>query len=180
MDDDAIIGPGDWPFDADQHDPLAELRIPVVSSPYPRWKYEVCLVISAEHVGDGPLWGPSLRPDEREVKQILAELDYRLQYYNEGWKAKMRRRPLDVDSSTNTLVLQKYGEGNWRYRRMTWEHGMWPFYDMTQRFTLEALLDHINDFGGTPSEKWAAHKARYPEAFGEAARSAATATEPEG
>lgn len=37
----------EWPFDdADQHDPLAALRIPVVRNPYPRWKYEVALVIA--------------------------------------------------------------------------------------------------------------------------------------
>lgn len=157
-----------WPFDADQHDPLAALRIPVVRTPYPRWQYEVCLVISDERVGDDLLWGPSLRPDDREVRQILAELDYRMAYYNEGWKARMRRRPLDVDGTTNTLILQKFAEGDWRYRRMTFKHGMWPFFDMTERFTLEALLDHVNDSGSTPNEKWRAHKARYPEAFGEA------------
>ena len=32
---------GGWPYDADRNDPLAALRIPVVSSPYPGWKYEV-------------------------------------------------------------------------------------------------------------------------------------------
>jgi hypothetical protein len=157
----------DWPFDADQHDPLAKLRIPVVRNAYPRWKYEVCVVIidPADTSLDARTFGPALRPDDREVKQILAELDYRMAYYNESWTAKMRRRPLDVDGSTNTLVLQKLAEGDWRYRRMSFEHGLWPFYNMTERFTLEALLDHVNDFGGTVNEKWAAHKARYPGVF---------------
>ncbi len=157
----------DWPFeDADQNDRLAALRIPVVRNPYPRWKYEVCVVINGPDEAEISVW-EGLRPDDREVKQILAELDYRMDWYNESWKAKMRKRPLDVDSGTNTLILQKFGEGDWRYRRMTFEHGMWPFYNMTERFTLEAPLDHINDFGSTPNEKWREHKAKYPEAFGE-------------
>ena len=154
-----------WPFeDADQHDPLAALRIPVVRDQYPRWKYEVCVVITAPG-NEGWIWGPALRPDDTEVKQILAYLDYRMGWYNEGWQAKMRQRPLDVDSGTNTVILQKFGEGDWRYRRMTWEHGPWPFYDMPERFTLEALLDHINDYGGEPNPKWRAFKAAHPEAF---------------
>lgn len=156
----------DWPFDADPHDPLAELRIPVVTTPYPRWKYEVCLVISGEHCGDRPQWGPSLRPDDREVKQLVAALDYRMSWYNAGWQKKMRQRPLDVDPTTNTLILQKFGDRDWRYRRMTFEHGMWPFHHMTQRFTLEALLDHVNDYVDLPNPTWREHKAKYPDAFG--------------
>ena len=128
----------DWPFDADQNDPLAKLRIPVVSTPSPMWKYEVALCIN-----DDDLWGPALRPDEAEVRQIVAYIDWRMEYYNAGWKAKMRRRPLDVDSSTNTVTLIKRGDGDWRYQKATWRHGPWPFYDMPERFTLEALLDHI-------------------------------------
>lgn len=161
-----MADPESWPFDeADQHDPLAKLRIPVLRHPYPRWKYEVCLVIidPADTSLDARTFGPALRPNDVEVKQILAELDYRMDYYNESWKAKMRRRPLDVDGSTNTLILQKLGEGGWRYRRMSFEHGLWPFCNMTQRFTLEALLDHVNNL---VPKKWAAWKARYPEAFG--------------
>ena len=168
----------DWPFeDADQNDPLTALRIPVVRSPHPRWKYEVCVVISDEEIRSGlPLWGPSLRPDEAEVRQIAAELEWRMSYYNEGWKAKMRQRPLDVDGTTNTVILQKFGDGDWRYRRASFEHGMWPFPSMEQRFTLEALLDHINDYGGEPNPKWQAFKAAHPEAFGTAPAADGTET----
>jgi hypothetical protein len=158
-----------WPFeDADQHDPLAALRIPVVRNPYPRWKYEVALVIT-----DDDLWGPALRPDEAEVRQIAAFLEWRMEYYNSSWKAKMRRRPLDADSSTNTVTLMKRAEGDWRYQKATWRHGPWPFCDMPERFTLERLLDHINDYGGEPNPKWRAWKAAHPEAFPEPAPAAA-------
>lgn len=152
----------DWPFDACQDDPLTALRIPVVRTSHPRWKYEVALVIGSE---DDRYWTPGLRPDEAEVRQIAAELEWRMTYYNEGWKAGMRKRPLDVDGTTNTVILQKFGDGDWRYRRASFEHGMWPFYNNPRRFTLEQLLDHINDYGSEPNPKWRAFKAAHPEAF---------------
>ena len=156
-----------WPYDADRRDPLVKLRIPVIATPYPDWNYEVCVVISRPGEPDADLWGPALRPDDRETAQIAALLGYRMEYYNSGWKAKMRKRPLDIDGSTNTLVLQKYAEGDWRYRRMSFDHGMWPFYNMEQRFTLEALLDRIYTHGDHPYQPWLDWKSAHPEAFGE-------------
>jgi len=152
----------DWPFDADQSDPLAALRIPVVSHPRPRWQYEVALCIS----DDAPR-GPAIRPDDAEVRMIVAYLEYRMEYYREGWRAKMRRRPLDVDDSTNTVTLMKTADHGWLYQKATWDHGPWPFYDNPERFTLERLLDRINDFGPEPNPGWRAWKAARPEAFPE-------------
>jgi hypothetical protein len=158
----------EWPYDAVQDDPLTALRIPVVRSPYPGWKYEVCVVIQDE--GEDPSYfGPTLRPDERETAQILAELEWRMLYYNEGWKARMRERPLDTDSSTNTVVLLKRAEGNWCYRRMSWTMGplMIPPRD-AKPMSLEQVLDRCNDYGGEPNPAWREFKAAHPEAFGEA------------
>jgi hypothetical protein len=160
----------DWPYDAVQDDPLTALRIPVVRKPYPGWRYEVCVVI-CEPDSPEDIWGPALRPDERETAQLAAELEWRMQYYNEGWKAKMRRRPLDTDDSTNTVVLQKRGERDWAYRRASWQSGphMVPTRDMAPE-TLEQVLDRCNDYGGEPNPKWREFKAAHPEAFGEAQR----------
>ena len=162
-----------WPFDAYQDDPLAALRIPVVGTPYPGWKYEVALCCPNTEAGQRLY--PSLRPDDAEVRMIAAYIEYRMEWYNEGWRAKMRQRPLDVDSGTNTVTLLKRGEGDWQYQKATWRHGPWPFYDVPERFTLAALLDHINDFGGGPNPRWQAFKAAHPEAFraGDAAPAAA-------
>jgi hypothetical protein len=97
----------DWPFDADQNDPLAKLRIPVVSSAYPSYKYEVALCV-------GDLWhDPPLRPTDREAGMIASYIDYRRAWYNAGWQQKMLARPLDVDSGTNTVILLKRGDDDW-------------------------------------------------------------------
>lgn len=156
----------DWPYDAVQDDPLTALRIPVVRNPYPGWKYEVCVVI-ADDDAERSYFGPALRPDERETAQILAELEWRMRWYNDGWAAKMRRRPLDTDSSTNTVVLLKRAESNWAYRRMSWTTGplLVPTREM-QPETLEQVLDRCNDYGGEPNPKWREFKAAHPDAFG--------------
>lgn len=160
----------DWPFDADRQDPLAKLRIPVVRSPYPAWKYEVALFINDpdDHSYDPPLWGFALRPDEAEVRQIVAYIEWRMQWYREGWKAKMRERPLDVDSGTNTVTLMKRGDGDWCYRRWTWRTGplMVPVKG-GERLSLEKVLDRINDYAGEPNPKWRAFKTAHSEAFPE-------------
>lgn len=149
----------DWPFDADQHDPLAALRIPVVRTLWPGWKYEVCLLIDES---EDALWR-GFRPDEREVAQVLAELDYRMAYYNESWKAKMRRRPLDVDATTNTVLLWKRApDGDWCYNRASWKTGPSVVPDPGTGLSLEQVLDLIND---VIPEKWTAWKAHYPQAF---------------
>jgi hypothetical protein len=164
MDDSALdrkLADGDWPFDADQNDPLAALRIPVVRSAYPDWRYEVCLMIDE---ADDARW-PSVRPDDTEVRQIISYLDYRMEYYDGGWRAKMRRRPLDVDDSTNTVVLRKSPAGGWFYRRCSWDRGPLMVPALGEALTLEELLDRINDTG---SVKWQVWKAEHPDAFGEA------------
>jgi hypothetical protein len=159
-----------WPYDAKQDDPLAALRIPVISNPFPRWKYEVALVIGGE---DG-LYAPALRPDEAETAMIAAYIGYRREWYNPGWREKMLRRPLDTDSGTNTVVLQKRAEGDWCYRRMTWITGplMMPPRGSDERLSLEQLLDRINGYHDSPNPRWEAYKAAHPEAFPERARKA--------
>ena len=156
-----------WPYDAYRDDPLTALRIPVIGTPYPGWKYEVAL-LCPRTPGGQDLY-PSLRPDDAEVRRIVAYIDWRMEYYNDGWKAGMRKHPLDTDATTNTVVLCKRAEGDWCYRRASWQYGpfMVPERD-GEHLSLEHLLDRVNDFGDEPNPKWQAWKAAHPEAFGEA------------
>lgn len=154
----------DWPYDAYQDDPLTALRIPVIGTPFPGWRYEVALVCPDSEAGQDLY--PAARPDEAEVRQIVAYIEYRMEYYNSSWRAKMRKRLLDTDDSTNTVILWKRGEGDWCYRRDSWQTG--PLVVPVrgdEPLDLERLLDHINDYGSGPNPKWRAWKAAHPEAF---------------
>lgn len=156
-------------FDADLDHPWAKRwRIPRVTTDYPRWKYEVALVVPI--VTDLPITQPekaTLEPTEVEAAIVGSYIDYRREYYNEGWKAKMLRRPFDVDGSTNTTILALTGQG-WKYRKATHQHGLWPFWNMPEKQAefpptpagLIALLDHINFVG-----RWDDWKAAHPDVF---------------
>jgi len=162
MTDDAGTG---WPFDAYQNDPLTALRIPVVGTPFPGWRYEVALVCPESAAGQDLY--PALRPDDTEAAMIAAYIEYRMEYYNSSWKAKMRRRPLDVDSSTNTIILWKRGDDDWCYRRDSWRSGPLVVpsrYDGEEPVSLDALLDRITGKFGLTS-RWQVWKAAHPEAF---------------
>jgi hypothetical protein len=98
-------------------------RIPLVTSPYPRWKYEVALVVP-DPADTVDLWRATW-PTDLEAEVVGSLIDYRRDWYNERWKRQMLERPLDVDSGTNTLILLKR-ESGWSYRRATFEGGTWP------------------------------------------------------
>lgn len=169
----------DWPFDAYQDDPLAALRIPVVGSPHPGWRYEVALVCPNSEAGQDLY--PAGRPDEAEAATIAAYIEYRMEYYNSSWRAKMRKRPLDVDDSTNTVVLWKRGDGDWCYRRDSWRSG--PLVVPVrgdEPLNLDALLDRIaGEISSGMASRWRTWKAAHPGAFphAEEAGPAAAGTE---
>lgn len=156
-----------WPYDAYQDDPLAALRIPVIGTPHPRWRYEVALVCPDSEAGQDLY--PAERPSKAEAAMVAAYIEYRMEYYNAGWRAKMRKRPLDVDDSTNTVVLWKRGEGDWCYRRDSWRSG--PLVVPVrggEPVGLDALLDRISgDHAPGMASRWRAWKSAHPEAFGE-------------
>jgi hypothetical protein len=165
MTDDAGTG---WPFDAYRDDPLTALRIPVIGSPYPRYRYEVALVCPDSPAGQDLY--PALRPDGAETAAIAAYLELRMERYDASWKAKMRRRPLDTDSGANTVILWKHGTDNWCYRRSSWRSGALVVpstFDGEGPVGLDALLDRITgEFTpGTPGSRWQEWKTAHPELF---------------
>lgn len=67
----------DWPFgsDADRSDPLTRLRIPVVGSFNPRWKYVAAYLKPVEEGAPGYMSGPPFGSNERptgEEAEMLA------------------------------------------------------------------------------------------------------------
>jgi len=158
-----------WPYDADEHDPLTKLRIPVTSA-YPRWRYTATFDRESE-----------VRPTDAEARQLASFIEeYREYFFNETYKAKLSKRPFDTDAKT--VIFHKWAEDDWSYRRDSWEYG--PFwvpvfpgqrggqYDAPNwraPLTLVQVMDRIHTIGDEPSKRWLDWKASHPEVFGETA-----------
>lgn len=138
--------------------PLTERRIPVLSNCYPRFKFHTALVVG------GPDYMPrehdGLEPDPFEVEQLCADLEYRMRYYNDSYRARVAARgPFDVDGTVNTHTFRKHAEYGWQYHVLTWTQGpTWfptPPWQKAGPLTLEALLDRVHTFGdGPPMPRW--------------------------
>lgn len=154
----------DWPYDADQHDPLTALRIPVTHA-HPQWRYTACFDRESE-----------ARPTDAEAQMLASFIEeYREYWFNERYKAELSERPFDVDAVTR--VFHKWGSDDWSYRLVTWQYG--PFWvpvaprlrareteDERGPLTLVAVLDRIHTIGAEPMRHWTEWKAAHPEAFG--------------
>lgn len=161
----------DWPYDADQQDPLTELRIPVVGSAWPRWSYIVAF-------DSGRIDSETFRPTDAEAAMLRSYLDeYIGRWYNGTWKAKLKDRAFDIDGGANGLIFRKWGEGDWAYRRQSWSMG--PTYvpehprirEQREKpmgpLSLAQVMDRTHAHGDEkPSENWTAWKAAHPEIFG--------------
>jgi hypothetical protein len=151
----------EWPYDARQDDPLTALRIPV-TPPMPAWVYLVVFDKESDE-----------RPTDQEATLLASYIDYqREHWFNPTWQAKLMGRPFDIDGGHNTLVLHKYGEDDWAYRRVSWTMGprFYPPYNRKpeQKMSLAALLDHNHTHGDHLYHHWADWKAAHPDLFPEA------------
>lgn len=149
----------EWPYDADENDPLAAHRIPVVGSPHPWWNYIVALY-------DGSLFGSkNPRPTEQETRMLGSFLEeYKARWYGEGYLAVLAERPFDIDGGANGYTFQKYGEEGWGYRQRTWECGP----QFVRAHSLAALMDRVHSHGDDKTTpRWVAWKAVHPGVFTE-------------
>ena len=143
--------------------PLTERRIPVLHHCHPLFKFHTALVVG------GPDYMPrehdGLDPEPFEAEQLCADLEYRMRYYNDSYRARVvARGPFDVDGTVNTHFFRKHAEHGWQYHVMTWTSGAeWfptPPWNEFGPFTLEALLDRVHTFGdGPPMPRWLEVKA---------------------
>ncbi|MYV77733.1 hypothetical protein GT352_27945 [Streptomyces sp. SID1046] len=163
-----------WPFDtdADEHDPLTALRIPVVGSFNPRWSYIAAyLKPQSDH---SYTFGSADRPTDSEAKMIASYIEEYIQHwFNERYQRKLAERPLDVDGGCNTTVFIKYGPGDWAYRRCSWQYGPLfvpeppSFADRTVGpLTLLQVMDRNHTIADEPLQHWVDWKAAHPEVFG--------------
>lgn len=141
-----------WPFgaDADEHDPLTELRIAVTGS-HPSWCYLVAFHSYLE--------------------------EYKTYWYSGSYLCKLADRPLDVDGGANGMIFRKYAEGDWGYRRRSWTRGpmfipqpprireRYPDEAPLGPMTLEQVMDHAHTIVDGVDKRWLDWKTAHPEAF---------------
>ncbi|WP_329047068.1 hypothetical protein [Streptomyces sp. NBC_01422] len=167
-----------WPFgtDAKQDDPLTKLRIPVVTSFNPEWKYVATFIdVDTSRYS----WGSGERPTDAEAVMLASFIEeYKHHWFRESYHRKLAQRPLDVDSGCNTTIFIKYGTDDWGYRMCSWQYG--PMYvpvSPKQRggerdydkcpgpLTLEQVMDRRHTIGDGPMKHWLDWKAQHPEVF---------------
>lgn len=164
-----------WPFDTDakQDDPLTALRVPVVTSFNPQWKY-IAAYIDVDISKYS--WGSTERPTDAEAAMIASFIEeYKHHWFRESYHRELAKRPLDVDSGCNTTIFIKYGPDDWGYRRCSWEYG--PLFlpaspkmrgnhpEMPGPLTLEQVMDWCRSPGDEPMLHWLKWKADHPETF---------------
>lgn len=170
-----------WPFetDAKQDDPLTAMRIPVVDSFNPRWKYVAAYIdVDTSRYS----WGSQERPTDAEAAMIASFIEeYKHHWFNERYKARLLERPLDVDSGCNTTVFIKYGTDDWGYRLCSWQYGPlfvpvgpnlrggdYEYAKCPGPLTLEQVMDRSHTIVDEPMQHWLDWKAAHPDVFGAA------------
>ncbi|MER6492682.1 hypothetical protein [Streptomyces griseorubiginosus] len=167
-----------WPFgtDADEHDPLTKLRIPVVTSFNPEWKYVAAYIdVDTSQYS----WGSQERPTDAEAQMLASFIDeYKHHWFNDAYKARLLKRPLDVDSGCNTTIFVKYGTDDWGYRMCSWQQGpmyvpsgpqvrggKYEYAASRGPLNLEKVMDLRHTIADEPMPHWLDWKAAHPEVF---------------
>jgi hypothetical protein len=157
-------------FAEDLLDPIPSLsldiRVPVITSPYPRWNYVTAVVVGRWPFHEGP------EPSDEELRVVESfHEEYCSHWYgppHTGWRARdMDLRPFDVDGGAVGRFLTKYANGGWGYRLRTWNRG--PTFVPTFRdepASLVAVMDRIHSIGDKPMDRWVQWKADHPDIFG--------------
>lgn len=151
-----------WNYhDADQHDPLSALGIPVTGS-HPEYYYLSSFDRDSE-----------CRPTDDEAIMLSSWIGYQRSLYKSYFVQEwFRDRPLDVvPGGHNTVVFHKWSRDNWGYRRTTYTSGpiFWPGSPNINQpgghRSLIEVLDYIKTVCGEVTEDWITWKIEHPEIF---------------
>ena len=175
----------DWPFgtDAVQEDPLTALRIPVVGSFRPGWRYVAAYLNTAPDAPDylaGPPFASVERPTDQEAQMLASFIqEYLHHWFHDGYISRLAKRPLDVDSGCNTTVFVKYSADDWGYGRVSWEYGptfipgpphsrgtQYEYAKAHGPLSLEQVMDLAHCIASDePMEHWTRWKAAHSDVF---------------
>lgn len=163
-----------------EHRWVQEYRIPVLTTAYPHYGYEVALMVGPK--GKDAEWMiKAEEPTEEEAKIIGSLIDYRRSYYYPHYQQQMLEREFDVDNFTNTIILAKL-PWSWTYRRGTWTMGPLfcpvnpavvkesgeEYYSLDAQGLVNLITDRIYpDYGSTSEDSWQYWMESHLEIFGE-------------
>lgn len=149
------------PYEGVVRDDFAEsLRLPLVTSPYPRWHFITAVVVGED------LW-QAVRPTDDELRVVASFHDeYVAYWYQEsGFKKLMMERPFDVDGGANGRILMKRADGDWAFRRRSWV-GMEfvPAWNAEPQ-SLTWVLDKMHNIVDKLTDHWVQWKTDHPDLF---------------
>lgn len=97
------------------------LRIPILSTSYPRWYFITGIVVGTAWFDEAEV------PTDDEVSQVAELLKSYNTYYRQSFLDAMKHfAPYDIDGGANGMYFRKLGEGDWVYRKRTWNAGWSP------------------------------------------------------
>lgn len=140
------------------HPWVEKYRLPVLKTAYPHNSYFVTVVVPDE-ADEADEYFFLTSPNEEDAELAASYLQYRISKFNyyPRFLEQMAQKPVDVDTSINTVSLEKRKNGTWAYKMLTWTmHGSKPFINDPDPCTsLLALLDYIErDYEGGVHAKW--------------------------
>lgn len=143
-----------------------EIRVPLITSPHPRWFYVTAVVVGQWPYPEGPV------PTDDELRMVGSFHEEYCSYWygppHTGWRARdLDNRPFDIDGAAVGRYLTKYANGGWGFRRHTWQYG--PTFVPTwqgEPSTLVEVMDRCHSVGDEVGKRWLQWKADHPEIFG--------------
>lgn len=96
------------------------LRVPLLTTEYPRWNYITGIVVRDEQYLE-----VGIMPTEDEIAEVGAYLvAYRDRWLNQPFQDAMAHlAPYDIDGGANAGYYMKQPDGRWGYRKRTWRSG---------------------------------------------------------
>lgn len=149
-----------------EHPLSLEMRVPIIRTPHPRWRY-----ITAVVAGKWP-WHESPDISDAELRMVGSFHEEYCSYWygppHTGYRGReLDKRPFDIDGGAVGRFVTKYPNGGWGYRISTWEYG--PLFSPTQAepTSLLAVLDRVHSHGAATdvSPRWTKWKADHPDVF---------------
>jgi len=119
----------DGDISPEQTEHALSLRIPFLTTSHPRWNYITGIVVGSADRSSSFWIDQGLIPTDDEVSEVGELLTSYNTYYRQSFLDAMRQfAPYDIDGGANGMYFRKVSEGDWVYRKRSWESPQWhPF-----------------------------------------------------